>query len=272
MSAEYSDQFNTIRCCYDSEMEIGRIVLNRPDSLNAMTGRTLDELSAAIELFDEFDREGESVSVRAVILSGAGEDAFSVGVDIDEIGDEHYPFTASSFRRALFSIEEYGAPVIAKIDGYCVGGGLELALMCDFRIASERSELGFPEVELGIFPSGVGTTQRLPRLIGSSRAKKLCMTGKFLSGAEAANAGLIDDAYPVDVLETEVTSYAELLASKAPLAIRAIKDTINKSQNMGLKQGTEYEYQAYLPLLHTADYEEGTAAFDEDRDPQWQGR
>lgn len=272
MPVEDSEQFDTIQCRYDPETGIGRIVIDRPDSLNAMTARTLEELPAAVDMFEARDRDGDRISVRAVILSGAGEEAFSVGVDVDEIGDERYPFTASSFRRALFAIEDYGAPVIAKIDGYCVGGGLELALMCDFRLASERSELGFPEIDLGIFPSGVGTTQRLPLLVGPSRAKELCMTGEFLSGAEAATAGLINDAYPADDLDAEVTAYAEQVAGKPPLAIRAIKDTVDKSRDMGLEQGTEYEYRSYLPLLHTADYEEGAAAFDADRDPEWRGK
>ncbi|PSQ03070.1 enoyl-CoA hydratase [Halobacteriales archaeon QS_4_69_31] len=272
MPDDYSDQFDTIQCRYDADTGIGRIVLDRPDSLNAMTERTLAELPEAIETFERLDREGESVSVRAVVLSGAGEDAFCVGVDVDEIGEEQYPFTAASFRDALFSVEEYGAPVVASIDGYCVGGGLELALMCDFRIASERSELGFPEVDLGIFPSGVGTTQRLPLLVGPGRAKELCMTGEFLSGSEAATEGLVNHAYPAADLDAEVEVYAERLASKPPLALRAIKDTVNRSRNVGLDQGTAYEYRAYLPLLETEDYAEGVAAFDEDREPSWQGR
>jgi len=272
MTDDYGDQFETVQCRYDPDTGIGRIVLDRPDSLNAMTGRTLRELPEAIGIFDRLDREGEGVSVRAVVLSGAGDDAFSVGVDVDEIGEEQYPFTASSFREALFSVEEYGAPVIAAIDGYCVGGGLELALMCDFRVASERSELGFPEVDLGIFPSAVGTTQRLPDLVGHSRAKELCMTGEFLSGDEAAADGLVNDACPADELDGEVDALADRLASKAPLAVRAIKDAVDRSREVGLAQGTEYEYRAYLPLLHTEDYQEGLAAFDEDRDPAWQGK
>ena len=272
MAEDWSEEFDTIRCQYDHDTSIGRIVLDRPDSFNAMTERTLKELPAAIDRFDEVDREGEGVSVRAVVLSGAGTEAFCVGVDVDEIGEQSYPFTASAFRNALFSVEDYGAPVVAEIDGYCVGGGLELALMCDFRIASHRSELGFPEVDLGIFPSGVGTTQRLPLLVGPSRAKELCMTGEFLSGSDAESEGLVDHAYPAGDLDEAVDDFAGRLASKAPLALRAIKDTINRSREVGLEQGTEYEYRAYLPLLHTEDYEEGSAAFDEDREPSWTGK
>ncbi|MFC6873208.1 enoyl-CoA hydratase/isomerase family protein [Halobellus marinus] len=272
MATDYSDQFETIRCEFDHETGVGRIVLDRPDSLNAMSTQTLDELPTAIETFDGLDREEDHISVRCVVISGAGDDAFCVGVDVDDIGGERYPFTASSFREALFSVESFGAPVIAEIDGYCVGGGLELALMCDFRIASEESELGFPEVDLGIFPSGVGTTQRLPLLVGPSRAKELCMTGEFLSGSEAAADGLINEAHPAEELPAAVDEFAEELAGKPPLALRAIKDTINQSRNVGLRDGIEYEYRAYLPLLHTDDYAEGAAAFSADREPEWQGK
>ena len=272
MPEDFSDRFETIQCRYDHETGIGRVVLDRPDSLNAMTERTLTELTETVGIFERLDREGDGVSVRAVVLSGAGEDAFSVGVDVDDIGEEQYPFTATTFREALFTVEEYGAPIIAAIDGYCVGGGMELALMCDFRIASERSELGFPEVDLGIFPSAVGTTQRLPRLVGPSRAKELCMTGEFLSGTEAAVDGLVNHAHPADDLDAAVDAFAEQLASKAPLAVRGIKDTVDRASSMGLEQGIDYEYQAYLPLLHTEDYAEGMAAFQEDREPTWKGR
>ena len=272
MSEDFSDRFDTIQCRFDHDTGIGRVVLDRPDALNAMTEQTLTELRDVIGIFEGLDRDGDGVSVRAVVLSGAGEDAFCVGVDVDDIGEEQYPFTASKFREALFTVEEFGAPTIAAIDGYCVGGGMELALMCDFRIASERSELGFPEVDLGIFPSAVGTTQRLPRLVGPSRAKELCMTGEFLSGAEADDDGLINHAYPADELDAEVDTFVERLASKAPLAVRGIKDTVDRSKNMSLQQGIDYEYQAYLPLLQTEDYAEGMAAFEEDRDPSWEGR
>ncbi|RLM83903.1 enoyl-CoA hydratase/isomerase family protein [Halobellus sp. Atlit-38R] len=272
MPMDYSDQFESIQCRFDEGSGVGRIVLDRPGSLNAMSEQTLNELPVAIETFDRLDRDGDRISVRSLIISGAGDEAFCVGVDVDDIGGERYPFTASSFREALFTIEQFGAPVIAEIDGYCVGGGLELALMCDFRIASESSELGFPEIDLGIFPSGVGTTQRLPLLVGPSRAKELCMTGEFVSGTQAAADGLIDYAHTADDLKHKVTEFAETLASKPPLAVRAIKDAINQSRNVGLEDGTEYEYKTYLPLLHTEDYQDGSEAFGSDREPSWQGR
>jgi len=272
MSGAEAADFETIEWRFDGATGIGTVVIDRPDSLNAMSGRTLEELAAAIDRFEALDREGEAVSVRAVVLEGAGEEAFSVGVDVDEIGDEQYPHTAETFREALFAVRDYGAPTVAKIDGYCLGGGLELALLCDFRIASERSELGFPEVELGIFPSAVGTTQRLPLLVGPSRAKELMMTGEFLSGTEAAEEDLVNAAHPAEALDAAVDDYVGTLAGKAPLALRAIKDTVDASHDMGLTQGTEYEHRAYLPIVETDDYEEGAAAWAEDREPEWQGK
>lgn len=270
-TAEQPD-FQTIRWRFDETTGIGTVVLDRPDALNAMSKQTLSELPEAFDCFEAIDKEGDSVSVRAIVIEGAGERAFSTGVDVTEIGDESYPYVADSFRTALFTVRDYPAPVVAKIDGYCLGGGIELALLCDFRIASDRSELGFPEVDLGIFPSGVGTTQRLPRLVGSNRAKELMMTGEFISGATAATDGLITSSHPADELDEAVDALVSRLAEKPPLALRAIKDTVDAAHDMPLSQGTEYEYQAYQPLLHTEDYEEGAAAFAEDRDPVWQGK
>lgn len=272
MSDTQQTDFETLQWRFDADSGVGTVVLDRPDSLNAMSTQMLDELSAAFDRFESIDRENEGVSVRVVVIEGTGNRAFSSGVDVNEIGDESYPFTASTFREALFSVEEYGAPVVAKIDGYSLGGGMELALMCDFRIASERSELGFPEVDLGIFPSAVGTTQRLPLLVGPNRAKELCMTGEFLSGPEAHDTGLLTEVCPADELDEAVQEFVEVLADKPPLALRAIKDTIGQSAEMGLTQGVKYEYQAYLPLLKTEDYTEGTKAFNEDREPEWRGR
>lgn len=272
MSDIQQPDFEAIAWRFDADSGIGTVTLDRPDSLNAMSSRLLNELEAAFERFESIDRDHDGIAVRAVIVEGAGDRAFSAGVDVEEIGGEPYPHTASTFRDALFAVEDFDAPVIAKIDGYCVGGGLELALMCDFRIGSERSELGFPEIDLGIFPSAVGTTQRLPLLMGPSRAKELCMTGEFLSGTEAHDAGLLEEVHPADELDAAAREYAETLADKPPLAVRAIKDTIDRSRELGLTQGTEYEYRAYLPLLQTEDYRRGMEAFDEDREIKWRGK
>lgn len=267
--------FETIRCDLDRDRGVGRVVLDRPDVLNAMDERTYDAVAAAFERFEVADREGDGVTVRAVVLRGAGEEAFSTGADVSGFGDtaeSSYPHVDRRWDRMMDAVAGFDAPVVAQIDGYCVGGGLELALACDFRLASERSELGFPEVDLGIFPSAVGTTQRLPRLVGASRAKELCMTGEFIPAEEAAADGLVDRVHPAAELDDAVDEFVGTLAGKPPLALRAIKDTVDRAAELPLSQGTEYEYRAYLPLLETEDYAEGAAAFEEDREPEWQGK
>ena len=266
-----TDDFETIEWSLDEDSGIGRITLNRPDSLNALSATMLVEIAEAFERFEERDVAAEGVATRIVVVEGAGDRAFSAGADIEEFGDEAYPHVDRTWRRTFETVAEAQMPVVAKVDGYCVGGGLELALAFDFRIASDRSEFGFPEIELGIYPSG-GGTQRLPRLVGPSRAKELCMTGEFVSGTQAAEEGLVDHVYPADELDAAVEEFAETVAGKPPLGVRAIKDTVDRSQELGLTQGIEYEYQASLPLAYTADYEAGVAAFGTDEEPEWEGR
>ena len=169
------------------------------------------------------------------------------------------------------AVASCSVPVVAKIDGYCVGGGLELALACDFRIASERSEFGFPEIDLGLVPNGGGTA-RLATLVGPSRTKELCMTGEFVDAARAATDGIVDRVYEADSLDDEVREFVDTLASKPPLAIRVVKEIVDETNELGLRDGLAYEHRASLPLYYTDDYEEGVAAFTEDREPEWQGR
>lgn len=265
--------YETVQWKYDEETKIGRVVLDRPDSLNAISDQMLRDLVAAFDRFEEIDDPStQGVEVRAVIVEGAGDRAFSTGRDLYEIDDDNYPHIAHLYREVLGRVADYGAPTIAKIDGYCVGGGLELAMACDFLFASERSEFGLPEIDRGFPPAGGGVTQRLTRVVGKSRAKELCMTGEFFGPEEAEADGIVDHVHPAAELADAVQSFAETLASKPPLAIRMVKDAIDKSEEMNLQQGIEYEYQAYLPLMDTKDYTEGVAAFREDREPEWTGR
>lgn len=266
--------FETIRWDLDRDRGVGRVVLDRPDVLNAMDERTYDAVAAAFERFEEADREGDGVTVRAVVLRGAGEEAFSTGADVSGFGDtaeSRYPHVDRRWNRMMDAVAGFDAPVVAQVDGYCVGGGLELALACDFRLASERSEFGFPEVDIGLFPSG-GGTQRLTPLVGPSRAKELCMTGAFVDGATAAADGLVDRCVPAADLDDEVEAFVDTLASKPPLSVRAVKDAVDRSLEVGLRQGLAYEHAAAIPLLETEDYREGVEAFEEGRDPEWAGR
>ncbi|MFC4540577.1 enoyl-CoA hydratase/isomerase family protein [Halosolutus amylolyticus] len=263
--------FGAIRLQYDDARGVATIVLDRPDKLNALTDEMLEEIEAAVEHCRRLDDEADGVAVRALVMEGVGDRSFSAGYDVHLFEEKTYPVEERAWRAATAALETYDVPVVAKIDGYCLGGGLELALACDFRLASDRSEFGFPEVDIGLFPSG-GGTQRLLPLVGRERAMELCMTGNRIDARTAADDGLIRESMAADVLDDEVTAFVDTLASKPPLAIRAMKDVFNSTRNAPLSQGLEYELQAYQPLLATADHREATAAFGDDRTPEWQGK
>ena len=255
----------------DEQTGVGTVVLDRPDTLNAMTPHTLAELTDAFDRFDDLDERGAGVTMRAVVIEGAGDRAFSTGADVDEFEEVDYPLVDQDWQAAMDAISSCPVPVVAKIDGYCVGGGLELALACDFRIASDRSTLGFSEIDLGLVPNGGGTV-RLLELVGPSRTKELCMTGAFIDAPEAAADGILTRTVDHASLDDEVESFVESLASKPPLAVRVVKEIVDEASGLGLDDALAYEHRASLPLYYTEDYQEGVAAFQEDREPAWQGR
>ncbi|NHN49337.1 enoyl-CoA hydratase/isomerase family protein [Halostella sp. JP-L12] len=259
-----------LRFDFDVDRGVATLTFDRTDKLNALSNTMLEGIADAIEICRDRDDEGDGVAVRAVVIQGAGDRAFSAGYDVSQFEAKTYPVEERAWRTATSAIESYDAPVIAKIDGYCLGAGLELSLACDFRIASERSELGFPEVDIGLFPSG-GGTQRLQPLVGPARTKELCMTGERLDAETALEDGLLTDAVPVDTFEHRVSDFVDKLTSKPPLAVRATKNVVNTTKGMSRAEGLDYELQAYQPLLWTDDHAEGVAAFEEDRDPEWSG-
>jgi len=268
------EDFETIDWRFDEETGIGRIVIDRPDKLNALSKQCSNEIIEGLEAFEALDREGlyeedDGVKTSIVVLEGAGEDAFCVGSDVDEFHDVKPG--VFNFNQMFTHVEEFPAPIVAKIDGYCLGGGLELALTCDFRIASEDSEYGFPEIQLGIIP-GDGGTQRLPEIVGPSRTKELAMTAEHIDAQEALNDGIVDYVHPPEDLEAEVVEFAERIAEQPPLAVRAIKDAVNISQETNLRVGRYYERRASNWLTGTEDHEEGVEAFEEKRDPEWKGQ
>lgn len=263
--------YATINWSFDRATGVGTVELDRPDAMNAISEAMLDELVEAFERFDDLDRGDDGVRLRVVRLEAAGTEAFSVGADIDEFGEVQYPHVDDDWHAAMDAVADCPAPVIAVIDGYCVGGGLELALACDFRVASHRSTFGFPEIDIGIVPNG-GGTQRLAALVGPARTKELCMTGAFVDAATAVDDGFVTRATDADDLDAEATAFTERLAGKPPLAVRVVKDLADRSAEVGLRDGLAYEREASLPLYYTDDYEEGIAAFTADREPEWQGR
>ncbi|MHC1610545.1 MAG: enoyl-CoA hydratase/isomerase family protein [Candidatus Methanospirareceae archaeon] len=253
---------------YKKKEEVATILLNRPKSLNALNTALLSELKDALE-----DAEADA-GVRVILITGAGEKAFCAGADVAEIRDKN-PEEARVWSQwvqgILNRMETIKKPVIAKIKGFCLGGGLELAMACDFRIASETAIFGLPETNLGIIPGG-GGTQRLPRLIGKTKAMELLMTGEQIDAAEAFRLTLVNRVVPVDELDHEVDELIKKLLSKSPVTLGRLKYAVNRGMEMNLGDALEYEAECFGAALATEDAREGLKAFLEKRKPEFKGR
>lgn len=242
------------------------VTINRPKSLNALNETVLKELVAA---FNELE---DDKSVLAVIVTGAGEKAFVAGADISELAA--LPNAVSAVQKARAGhvvtekIEHSRLPVIVAINGFALGGGLELAMAGDIRIAASTAKVGQPEVNLGII-GGFGGTQRLPRLVGQGMASYLLLTGEMISADEAKQVNLIEKVVPPDQLMTECKRIASVIASKGPLAIAATKRAIHKGLQTDLHEALEIEAEAFGAIAVTADAREGTKAFLEKRPPKF---
>ena len=249
------------------EPPIAWIVLNRPERLNAISPEMLDELSKALDELEEDER------VRVVIITGEGR-AFSAGADVTAftgITPVKAMMYSRRFQEVLFKLEYYTKPVIAALNGYTLGGGLELAMAADFRIASEMASLGQPEINLGFIP-GAGGTQRLPRLVPLSKAKELIYTGDMIPAQEAARIGLVDRVVPPERLEQEARQFALKLAEKPPLALMAAKYAIQIGREAPIWAGMALESSLFGLLFSTEDVVEGVTAFLEKRRPKFKGR
>jgi enoyl-CoA hydratase len=264
---DMSDHYENIIGERDGALAI--VTLNRPAVLNALNAALLGELSRALETLD-----GDH-SVRAVIITGAGEKAFAAGADIGELAvlpSRAAAKAAAQYGQAITRrIERLRVPVIAAINGFALGGGCELALACDIRIASETAKLGQPEVNLGIMP-GYGGSQRTARLLGRSMAFYLCLTGEIVDAKEALRIGLVDRVVPPSELMAETRRVAEAIASKAPLAITACKRAIDRGIHLSIDDALELEATEFAALVGTADFKEGASAFFEKRKPAFTGK
>jgi enoyl-CoA hydratase len=244
------------------------LTIQRPQRLNALDARTLDELRQAFTTFQQDNQ------IRCVILTGAGEKAFVAGADINELAQDA-PDAAR--RRALEGqhvfdlIEQLGKPVIAAINGYALGGGCELALACTLRIAADTARLGQPEINLGILPGYAGT-QRLPRLVGKARAMELILTGAQISASEAERIGLVNRVVPAAALLAEAKKLAVELARQAPIAVRYILDAINHGLEMPFVEGCRFEATLFGLVAASEDMREGTRSFLEKRKPEFKGK
>ena len=252
----------------DREGHVVTLTLNRPDKLNALNEQLLRELLSAVA-----DLQKDS-SVRAAILTGAGEKAFAAGADIAAMASMT-PLEAKAFaelgHRVGAVIEEATFPVIAAVHGFALGGGCELALCCDFIYASDRARLGQPEVGLGIIP-GFGGTQRLARFVGVPRAKEMCMTGDTMSAEEALRVGLVNAVWPAAELMARTRDVAKKIGEKGPLAIASVKRTMARGVEAPLPAATELEASAFASLFGSEDQREGMRAFLEKRTPSFQGK
>ena len=253
---------------YEKKDNIGVLTINRPDKLNTLSNELTEEL---VQFLNEAEKDAD---LRALVITGAGEKAFVAGADINEliVRDGIMGRDVSRFRQDLFArIENLPIPVIAAVNGYALGGGLELALACNIRIASQKAQFGAPEVKLGIIP-GDGGTQRLPRLVGLGRAMELVLTGDFIDAAEAYRIGLVNRVVPPEKLMEDVMELAKKIASRPPLAIKYAKEAVNRSQEGDTASG--YALESYLHALActTEDKAEGVAAFLEKRKGDFKGK
>ncbi|MGQ0796549.1 MAG: enoyl-CoA hydratase/isomerase family protein [Methanobacteriota archaeon] len=246
---------------------LATITLNRPDALNALNPKMLSELTMAIEHLSM------AADVGAVILTGAGDKAFAAGADIKDMagrnGMEMQRFSEMG-RRLGDVMAACGKPILAAINGYALGGGCELALACDLRIASDRAAFGQPEVGLGIIP-GFGGSQRLPRLVGPGWAAELVLTGERIDAATAQRIGLVNRVVPHARLMDEARAVATAILEKAPAAIALAKACLRAAQEMPLAAGLSFETSAFGLVGTTRDKEEGMRAFLEKRVPKWEG-
>lgn len=253
---------------FEKQGNVAVVTINRPKALNALNAATLQELS------DVFDLLAKDDSVYVVILTGAGEKAFVAGADISYMKNlsavEAREFALLG-QAAFNKVENLPQPVIAAVNGFALGGGCELAMSCDIRLASDNAKFGQPEVNLGV-PPGFAGTQRLPRLVGKGVAKELLYTADMIDAAEAHRIGLVNKVYPADELMAAATKMAEKIAAKGQIAIRLTKSAVNQGLEMDLARGMAYEAEVFGLVFSTEDQKEGMTAFLEKRKADFKGK
>ncbi|WP_425995172.1 enoyl-CoA hydratase-related protein [Caulobacter sp. DWR1-3-2b1] len=242
------------------------IRLNRPEALNALNALLLGELAQVLESAQVDDGVG------CIVLTGSAK-AFAAGADIKEMSDKSYAemFKADFFTAGARAIEQCRKPIIAAVSGYALGGGCELAMMCDFIIAADTAKFGQPEINLGVAP-GIGGTQRLTRFVGKSKAMDMILTGRMMGAEEAERAGLVSRIFPADMLLAEVLAMAAKVASQSPLAVAMNKELVLAAYETTLTTGVALERRLFHSLFAFEDQKEGMAAFVEKRKPDFKGR
>ncbi len=248
------------------EDHVALIRLNRPEALNALNSQLLDELAAALKAMEENDK------VRAIVLTGSDK-AFAAGADIREMAGKSFVdmFSSDFFTPQTEAMLRCRKPIIAAVAGYALGGGCELAMMCDFIIAADNAKFGQPEINLGVM-AGIGGTQRLTRAVGKAKSMEMHLTGRMMDAEEAERAGLVSRVVPLKSLLDDALATAGKIAEKSLLAVMAVKEAVNRSQETSLREGLLFERRLFHSLFATEDQAEGMAAFLEKREPQFRGK
>lgn len=248
------------------EDHVGVIQLNRPDALNALNSQLLSELGEALGAMQANDK------VRCIVLTGS-EKAFAAGADIKEMSEKSFidMFTSDYFASEVESILRIRKPIIAAVSGYALGGGCELAMMCDFIICSDTAKFGQPEINLGVI-AGIGGTQRLTKFVGKSKSMEMHLTGRFMDAEEAERSGLVSRIVPAKKLMDDAVATAAKIAEKSTISTLAVKEAVNRSYETGLREGLLFERRLFHSLFATEDQAEGMAAFSEKRTPQFRGK
>lgn len=250
----------------DREGNVGVITINRPDAMNALNDQVMNEMAVALEDFAADDGIG------CLVLTGSSK-AFAAGADIKEMQELTYmeAFKGDFISRNWERITEFRKPVIAAVAGYAMGGGAELAMMCDFILAADNAKFGQPEINLGIMP-GAGGTQRLTRFVGKSKAMEMCLTGRMMDAAEAERSGLVSRVIPVAELREEAIKVASKISEFSHPITMMTKEAVNRSYETTLAEGVRFERRLFQSMFATADQSEGMAAFVEKRKAQFKHR
>ncbi len=250
----------------DTQDHVTLIKLNRPEALNALNSQLIDELGTAVEEANADDK------VRCIVLTGS-EKAFAAGADIKEMSDQSFVdvYMNDLFGEKAERITRSRKPIIAAVSGYALGGGCELAMMCDFIIAGDNAKFGQPEINLGVI-AGIGGTQRLTRFVGKSKAMDMHLTGRFMDAAEAESCGLVSRVVPAKKLLDEAMGAATKIAEKSMIAVTAAKEAVNRSYETTMSEGILFERRLFHSLFASEDQKEGMAAFTEKREPQFRDK
>ncbi|WP_158813628.1 enoyl-CoA hydratase [Methylocapsa sp. S129] len=244
---------------------VGLIRLNRPQALNALNQALIDELNVALSLFEK------DAAIGAIVLTGS-EKAFAAGADIKEMRPKSYMDAyLEDFITSWEGVSRLRKPIIAAVAGFALGGGCELAMMCDFILAADTAKFGQPEIKIGIIP-GAGGTQRLTRFVGKSKAMDMCLTGRMMDAAEAERAGLVSRVIPADKLVEEALKVAASIAALSPPSVMLAKECVNRAYETTLSEGVRFERRVFHSLFGTEDQKEGMGAFIEKRAAAFKGR